>query len=94
MLLNRGASPATLTMKASSVSLNGSRFTLKNAWTGRVTESAGTISAAGPAHGAALFRVARAEGKSGVPHVVAGLPQAPRPAATRCRTALPGGRRR
>ncbi|MEU1199376.1 NPCBM/NEW2 domain-containing protein [Streptomyces sp. NPDC005813] len=75
VLLNRGDSPATLTTKASSVGLTGDRFTLKNAWTDQVTESAGTISAAVPAHGAALFRVARATGKPGVPHVVAGLPQ-------------------
>lgn len=75
VLLNRGDSPATLTTKASSVGLSGDRFTLKNAWTNQVTESAGTISAAVPAHGAALFRVGRATGQPGVPHVVAGLPQ-------------------
>ncbi|MET9042430.1 NPCBM/NEW2 domain-containing protein [Streptomyces sp. NPDC004362] len=75
VLLNRGDSPATLTTKASSVGLSGNRFTLKNAWTDKVTESAGTISAAVPAHGAALFRVSQATGKPGVPHVVAGLPQ-------------------
>ncbi|MGW1721493.1 NPCBM/NEW2 domain-containing protein [Streptomyces sp. NPDC002306] len=75
VLLNRGDSPATLTAKASSVGLSGHRFTLKNAWTDQVTESAGTISAAVPARGAALFRVGRATGKPGLPHVVAGLPQ-------------------
>ncbi|WP_431964786.1 NPCBM/NEW2 domain-containing protein [Actinacidiphila sp. bgisy160] len=75
VLLNRGDSPATLTTKASSAGLSGDRFTLKNAWTDQVTESAGTISAAVPAHGAALIRVGRATGKPGVPHVVAGLPQ-------------------
>ncbi|MEU3983789.1 NPCBM/NEW2 domain-containing protein [Streptomyces sp. NPDC026672] len=75
VLLNRGDSPATLTTKASSVGLSGDRFTLKNAWTNKVTESAGTISAAVPAHGAALFRVSRATGKPAAPHVVAGLPQ-------------------
>ncbi|MFJ4848695.1 MULTISPECIES: NPCBM/NEW2 domain-containing protein [unclassified Streptomyces] len=75
VLLNRGDSPATLTTKASSVGLSGNRFTLKNAWTNQVTESAGTISAAVPAHGAALIRVGRATGKLGLPHVVAGLPQ-------------------
>ncbi|AEY85392.1 alpha-galactosidase [Streptomyces hygroscopicus subsp. jinggangensis 5008] len=75
VLLNRGDSPATLTTEASSVGMSGKRFTLKNAWTDRVTESAGTISAAVPAHGAALFRVAPATGKPGLPHVVAGLPQ-------------------
>jgi alpha-galactosidase len=75
VLLNRGDSPATLTTEASSAGLSGNRFTLKNSWTDRVTESAGTISAAVPAHGAALFRVARATGMPGVPHVVAGLPQ-------------------
>ncbi|WP_243869469.1 NPCBM/NEW2 domain-containing protein [Streptomyces liangshanensis] len=78
VLLNRGDSPATLTTKASSVGLSGHRFTLKNAWTDQVTESAGTISAAVPAHGAALFRVGRATGKPGVPHVVTGLPQVTR----------------
>ncbi|MET9126491.1 NPCBM/NEW2 domain-containing protein [Streptomyces sp. NPDC004528] len=75
MLLNRGDTPATLTTTAKSVGLSGGRFTLKNAWTDQVTESGGTISAAVPAHGAALLRVARATGKPGVPHVVAGLPQ-------------------
>ncbi|MGW1540071.1 NPCBM/NEW2 domain-containing protein [Streptomyces sp. NPDC002309] len=75
VLLNRGDSPATVTTKARSVGLSGDRFTLKNAWTNQVTESAGTISAAVPAHGAALFRVSKATGKPGVPHVVAGLPQ-------------------
>ncbi|MFF4974931.1 NPCBM/NEW2 domain-containing protein [Streptomyces sp. NPDC001083] len=75
MLLNRGDTPATLTTTAKSVGLSGGRFTLKNAWTNQVTESGGTISAAVPAHGAALLRVGRATGKPGVPHVVAGLPQ-------------------
>ncbi|MFC9111829.1 NPCBM/NEW2 domain-containing protein [Streptomyces sp. NPDC057092] len=75
VLLNRGDSPATLTTTARSVGLSGGRFTVKDVWTDRVTESAGTISAAVPAHGAALFRVGRATGRPGVPHVVAGLPQ-------------------
>ena len=75
MLLNRGDSPATLTTTASTVGLAGSRFTLRNAWTNEVTESAGTISAAVPAHGAALFRVEPNHGLPGVPHVTAGLPQ-------------------
>ncbi|MEW1683173.1 NPCBM/NEW2 domain-containing protein [Streptomyces sp. NPDC093594] len=74
-LLNRGDSPATLTTTARSVGLSGGRFTVKDVWTDRVTESAGTISAAVPAHGAALFRVGPATGRPGVPHVVAGLPQ-------------------
>ena len=73
VLLNRGDSPTTLTTKASvGRAVRGSRFTLKNAWTDQVTESAGTISAAVPAHGAALFRVGPATGKPGVPHVAAG----------------------
>ncbi|MEU5464856.1 NPCBM/NEW2 domain-containing protein [Streptomyces althioticus] len=75
VLLNRGDSPATLTTTASKVGLTGGRFTLKDVWTDRITESAGTISAAVPAHGAALFRIGRASGKPGAPHVVAGLPQ-------------------
>jgi alpha-galactosidase len=75
MLLNRGDSPKTLTTTASSLGLSGPRFTLRNAWTNQVTESAGTISAAVAAHGAALFRVGRARGGPGVPHVTAGLPQ-------------------
>ncbi|TDC37116.1 alpha-galactosidase [Micromonospora sp. 15K316] len=75
LLLNRGETSKTLTTKASALGLSGSRFTLRNAWTNQVTESAGTISAAVPAHGAALFRVARAQGLPGVPHVTAGLPQ-------------------
>ncbi|MBQ0905582.1 NPCBM/NEW2 domain-containing protein [Micromonospora sp. U21] len=74
VLLNRGDSPKILTTKASSVGLSGARFTLKNAWTDQVTESAGTISAAVAAHGAALFRVGPARGLPGVPHVTAGLP--------------------
>lgn len=75
VLLNRGESAKILTAKASSVGLSGHRFTLLNAWTNQVTESAGTISAAVPAHGAALFRVSATRGLPGVPHVTAGLPQ-------------------
>ncbi|WP_432132610.1 NPCBM/NEW2 domain-containing protein [Streptomyces tendae] len=75
VLLNRGDGPATLTTTARSAGLSGHRFTLKDAWTDRVTESAGVISAAVPAHGAALFRVGRATGGPGVPHVVAGPPR-------------------
>lgn len=75
VLLNRGDVPAMLTTRASSLGLSGARFTVKNAWTNQVTESAGTISAAVPAHGAALFRVAPHHGLPGVPHVTAGLPR-------------------
>ncbi|WP_326560629.1 NPCBM/NEW2 domain-containing protein [Micromonospora sp. NBC_01796] len=75
VLLNRGESSKILTTRASSVGLSGARFTVKNAWTNQVTESAGTISAAVPAHGAALLRVGPARGLPGVPHVTAGLPQ-------------------
>ncbi|BCB90271.1 NPCBM/NEW2 domain-containing protein [Phytohabitans suffuscus] len=75
VLLNRGDTGRVLTATASAAGLSGSRFTLRNAWTDRVTESAGTISAAVPAHGAALFRVAPNRGLPGVPHVTAGLPQ-------------------
>ncbi|MFC5002647.1 NPCBM/NEW2 domain-containing protein [Dactylosporangium cerinum] len=75
VLLNRGDGPKILTTTASSVGLSGSRFTLKNAWTNQVTESAGTVSAAVAAHGAALFRVGPARGVPGIPHVTAGLPQ-------------------
>ncbi|MEV5691268.1 NPCBM/NEW2 domain-containing protein [Micromonospora globbae] len=75
VLLNRGDTPRILTTTASAVGLSGDRFTLRNAWTDAVTESAGTISAAVPAHGAALFRVGRAHGAPGVPHLTAGLPQ-------------------
>lgn len=75
VLLNRGDSPKILTTTASSVGLSGSRFTLRNAWTNQVTESAGTFSAAVAAHGAALFRIGPARGLPGVPHVTAGLPQ-------------------
>ncbi|GAA0925871.1 NPCBM/NEW2 domain-containing protein [Kribbella koreensis] len=75
VLLNRGDSAKTLTTTASAVGLQGGRFTLKNAWTNAVTESAGTISAAVPAHGTALFRVGPAVGVPGIPHVTAGIPQ-------------------
>ncbi|GGO21428.1 NPCBM/NEW2 domain-containing protein [Micromonospora parathelypteridis] len=75
VLLNRGESSKIITTKASSVGLSGARFTVKNAWTNQVTESAGTLSAAVPAHGAALLRVAPARGLPGTPHVTAGLPQ-------------------
>ncbi|GIF64048.1 alpha-galactosidase [Asanoa ishikariensis] len=73
VLLNRGDSPQTLTVKAKSIGLDGGRFTLENAWTDQVTESAGTVSAAVAAHGAALFRVSKARGLPGVPHVTASL---------------------
>jgi alpha-galactosidase len=75
VLLNRGDTPKILTAEASSLGLSGSRFTLRNAWTHEVTESAGTVSAAVAAHGAALFRVEPSNGQPGVPHVTAGLPQ-------------------
>lgn len=75
VLLNRGDSPRTLTAQVSATGLTGSRFTVKNAWTGQVTESAGTLSAAVPARGAALLRVTPAGGLPGVPHVTAGIPQ-------------------
>jgi alpha-galactosidase len=75
VLLNRGDSAKTLTTTASAIGLHGSRFTLKNAWTNKVTESGGVISAAVPAHGTALFRVEPARGVPGVPHVTAGIPQ-------------------
>ncbi|TCC60293.1 alpha-galactosidase [Kribbella pittospori] len=75
VLLNRGDSAKTITTTASAVGLQGARFTLKNAWTNKVTESAGTISAAVPAHGTALFRVEPASGVPGIPHVTAGIPQ-------------------
>ncbi|MFI6759901.1 NPCBM/NEW2 domain-containing protein [Micromonospora sp. NPDC050417] len=87
MLLNRGESPKILTTKASSVGLSGARFTVENAWTNQVTESAGTISAAVAAHGAALFRVSPNRGLPGVPHITSGLPQVTRVGAD----ALPGG---
>ncbi|ONI72084.1 alpha-galactosidase [Kribbella sp. ALI-6-A] len=74
VLLNRGDSAKTLTTTAREVGLSGGRFTLKNAWSNKVTESAGTISAAVPAHGTALFRVSPATGLPGVPHVTAGIP--------------------
>ncbi|GAB3949836.1 NPCBM/NEW2 domain-containing protein [Kribbella albertanoniae] len=75
VLLNRGDSARTLTTTAKAVGLSGARFTLKNAWTNKVTESAGTISAAVPAHGTALFRVSPAVGIPGASHVTAGIPQ-------------------
>ncbi|MFF0264154.1 NPCBM/NEW2 domain-containing protein [Kribbella sp. NPDC004536] len=75
VLLNRGDSAQTLTTTASAVGLSGDRFRLKNAWTDKVTESGGVISAAVPAHGSALFRVSTATGVPGAPHVTAGIPQ-------------------
>ncbi|WP_350274031.1 alpha-galactosidase [Kribbella sp. HUAS MG21] len=75
VLLNRGDSAKTVTTTAAAVGLGGSRFTLKNAWSNQVTESAGVISAAVPAHGTALFRVEPARGVPGIPHVTAGIPQ-------------------
>ncbi|MFB6723793.1 NPCBM/NEW2 domain-containing protein [Kribbella sp. NPDC056345] len=75
VLLNRGDSAKTITTTAQAVGLSGARFTLKNAWTNKVTESAGTISAAVPAHGTALFRVSPALGLPGASHVTAGIPQ-------------------
>jgi alpha-galactosidase len=74
VLLNRGDTPTVLTARATSLGLSGHRFTVKNAWTNEVTESADTISAAVAAHGAALLRVSAAHGLPGVPLVTAGLP--------------------
>ncbi|WBB70031.1 NPCBM/NEW2 domain-containing protein [Micromonospora sp. WMMD812] len=75
VLLNRGESPTVQTTTGAKIGLSGSRFTVKNAWTNTVTESAGTISAAVPAHGAALLRITPARGLPGVPHVTASLPK-------------------
>ncbi|MEU8225596.1 NPCBM/NEW2 domain-containing protein [Kribbella sp. NPDC048915] len=75
VLLNRGDSAQTVTTTSAAVGLGRGRFTLKNAWTDKVTESGGVISAAVPAHGTALFRVSAARGVPGVPHVTAGIPQ-------------------
>ncbi|MFI7606319.1 NPCBM/NEW2 domain-containing protein [Micromonospora sp. NPDC049366] len=74
VLLNRGESPTVQTTTGAKIGLSGTRFTVRNAWTDQVTESAGTISAAVPAHGAALLRVTPARALPGVPHVTAGLP--------------------
>lgn len=74
VLLNRGETPQILTAKAADAGLQGSRFTVRNAWTNTVTESAGVLSAAVPAHGAALLRVSKASGALGIPLVTAGLP--------------------
>ncbi|MDQ7906283.1 NPCBM/NEW2 domain-containing protein [Phytohabitans sp. ZYX-F-186] len=78
VLLNRGDAARVLTARAAAVGLFGSRFTVRNAWTDQVTESGGTLSAAVPAHGAALLRVAPSRGLPGVPHVTASLPQVTR----------------
>jgi alpha-galactosidase len=56
-LYNPGSSTATMTTSAAAVGKSGSSFTLTEAWTGTVTSTSSTISAAVPAHGTVVFRV-------------------------------------
>ena len=61
-LYNPNDAMATVKTTAAGVGLSKSAgYTLKDLWTGATTETAGTISAAVPAHGTVLYRVAASE---------------------------------
>lgn len=72
-LLNRSDTAQVVSTTARAAGLRGDRFALLDAWTNRRTETSGTIRATVPAHGSALFRVAR--GGAGEPHVTLAPPR-------------------
>ncbi|WP_448006823.1 NPCBM/NEW2 domain-containing protein [Agromyces bauzanensis] len=73
-LLNRGDAPAEVATTAGDLGLEGSRFSVRDAWTDETTETAGEVRAAVAAHGTVLVRVAPAEGKPSAPRVIASAP--------------------
>ncbi|MBE1878562.1 NPCBM/NEW2 domain-containing protein [Myceligenerans sp. TRM 65318] len=72
-LLNRGDRPAEVTTTTRDLGLRGRSFAVLDTWTDHRTQSAGTIRAAVPAHGAALLRVTP-DRHHGVPRLVATPP--------------------
>ena len=72
-LLNRGDRPAEVSTTARDLGLRGRSFAVLDTWTDSRTQSAGTIRAAVPAHGAALLRVTPAR-PDGDPRLVATAP--------------------
>ncbi|WP_369374770.1 NPCBM/NEW2 domain-containing protein [Promicromonospora sp. Populi] len=72
-LLNRGDRPAEVSTTARDLGLRGRSFSVLDTWTDSRTQSAGTIRAAVPAHGAALLRVTPSRA-DGVPRLVAAPP--------------------
>lgn len=72
-LLNRGDRPAEISTSARDLGLRGRSFSVLDTWTDSRTQSAGTIRAAVPAHGAALLRVTPSRA-DGVPRLVAAPP--------------------
>ncbi|WP_152363865.1 NPCBM/NEW2 domain-containing protein [Microlunatus speluncae] len=72
LLLNRGDEPALIDTTAADVGLTGHRFSVTDAWSDRVAETAGTVAATVPAHGTALFTVAPATGRPAAPLVITG----------------------
>nr|BFF21233.1 NPCBM/NEW2 domain-containing protein [Promicromonospora thailandica] len=72
-LLNRGDAPTEVSTTARDLGLRGRSFEVLDTWTDARTQSAGTVRAAVPAHGAALLRVTPAR-PGGVPRLVATAP--------------------
>lgn len=72
-LLNRGDRPAEVSTTARDLGLRGRSFAVLDTWTDSRTQSAGTVRAAVPAHGAALLRVTPSRA-DGVPRLVAAPP--------------------
>lgn len=72
-LLNRGDRPAEVATTARDLGLRGRSFEVLDTWTDARTQSAGTIRAAVPAHGAALLRVTPSR-PGGAPRLVASPP--------------------
>ena len=59
VLFNQTGIRATISTTAARVGLGGAASTLRNLWTGTVTETAGVITARVPAHGVVMYRVAK-----------------------------------
>ncbi|MFI9489740.1 NPCBM/NEW2 domain-containing protein [Promicromonospora sp. NPDC052451] len=72
-LLNRGDRAAEVATTARDLGLRGRAFEVLDTWTDARTQSAGTIRAAVPAHGAALLRVTPSRA-DGAPRLVAAPP--------------------
>ncbi|WP_285103765.1 NPCBM/NEW2 domain-containing protein [Promicromonospora sp. MEB111] len=73
VLLNRGDRPAEVATTARDLDLRGRSFAVLDTWTDARTQSAGTVRAAVPAHGAALLRVTPTR-HDGAPRLVAAPP--------------------
>lgn len=91
-LLNRGATPLTISTDAQTVGMNhASRYSLNDLWKHNTTETAGRIVANVGAHEAVLYRVSPGAKSSTPPAVFLSSPSTPAPyAGSDLRLAIPG----